>query len=187
MSTSPFSAIKAITNTLVRVSPLGLYAGSAISGLVFEDFRATLLLLGFIINEAIAYGYKLILQGVYNPQCALMRTEEDYFVLPSSITQTVGFFYGFLLMDMYNQSTFSPWRFFILTVVLIITMFSRINIGCESFLDSIYCAVLGTLLGVGYFNIIKEYYRRDFYKAGATKSASSGDIGLPDFFDFTKQ
>ena len=176
MFVSIFSSGKALLNTFVRLAPIALYSGSAISGLAFDDFRAIILFIGFIINEAIAYGYRMILKGVYNPQCALMKTEEDYFVLPSPISQTVGFFYGFLMSEMYSKGEFIPVRFFVMTTILGITIFSRINVGCKSFLDALYCALLGILLGVGYFNIIKEYYRRDFYKMTKT------DTVLDDFF-----
>lgn len=177
-SISAFSAAKAIINTLVRLSPVALYTGSAVSGLVFEDFRAVILLGGFILNEAIAYGYRMILQGIYNPQCSLMKTADSYFVLPSPITQTIGFFTGFFLMDMYENGVFLPARFFVLMTLLLITSYSRLNIGCESFLESLYCVILGLLLGVGYFNIVKDYYRRDFYKTNESQAASD----VSDFF-----
>jgi len=151
-------------NTVVRILPVALYTGSAMSGLIFDDFRGTILFAGFMINEAIAYGYRLILNGIYNPQCALMKTEEDYFVLPSPVTQTVGFFYGFLMAEMYNQGSFLPTKFFVMTAIMILVMYSRVNIGCESPLDSIYCALLGMILGMGYFQIVKDYYRQDFFK-----------------------
>jgi hypothetical protein len=176
---SIFTAGKAIINTLVRLAPVALYTGSATSGLVFEDFRAVILLVGFILNEAIAYGYRIMFQGIYNPQCALMKTPDDYFVLPSPITQTIGFFAGFFLMDMYNNGVFAPMRFFFLCTILIVTIYSRINIGCKTLLEALYCAILGMILGVGYYNVIKEYYRRDFYKTD--ESTTTGSVS--DFFN----
>lgn len=171
-----FFSVKALINTLVRMTPVGLYTGSALSGLVFDDFRGLLLLLGFILNEAIALGYRLIMRGVYNPQCALSRTDTDYFVLPSPITQTVGFFYGFYLMDMYNKGVFEPGRFFIMTIIVALTIFSRVNVGCKSFVEALYCTVLGMILGLGYYNAIKKYYKPDFYKL------QSVDDTVDDFF-----
>ena len=178
MSVGPFASGKAILNTLVRLLPIALYSGSSISALLFGDFRGTLLFVGFIINEAIAYGYRLILNGVYNPQCALLKTEEDYFVLPSPISQTIGFFFGFFMSEMYSQGAFYPSRFFVLLVVLILTIISRVNVGCKSFLDALYCAFLGILLGVGWFNIVKEYYRRDFYKLDESSNVLSEFLKL---------
>lgn len=178
MSIGPFASGKAILNTLVRLLPIALYSGSSVSALLFGDFRGTLLFVGFIINEAIAYGYRLILNGVYNPQCALLKTEEDYFVLPSPISQTVGFFFGFFMSEMYAKGAFYPSRFFVLLVVLILTIFSRVNVGCKLFLDALYCAFLGILLGVGWFNIVKEYYRRDFYKLDESSNVLSEFLKL---------
>lgn len=168
-----FGVGTAILNTIVRLIPVGLYTGSAMSGLVFDDFRGTILFLGFLANEAIAYGYRMIFQGIYNPQCALMKTEDDYFVLPSPITQTVGFFFGFMMADMYAQDMFMPWRFFIMVTVMMLVIYSRINVGCENVLDSVYCAMLGILLGVGYFNIVKDYYRANFYKVSSAVDTAS--------------
>lgn len=163
MSVSIISSTKAIINTLVRLSPIGLYSGTALSSLIFGDFRATILFIGLIINEGIALGYRLILRGIYNPQCALLANGDDYFVLPSPITQTIGFICGFFLAKMFNDGEFLPIRFFTMIFIIFIVMFSRINIGCMGVLDAIYCSILGLVLGVGYFNLIKDYYRRDFY------------------------
>ena len=172
-SISIFSAGTAILNTIVRLIPIGLYTGSGMSGLIFDDFRGTILFIGFLVNEAISYGYRMIFRGIYNPQCALMKTEEDYFVLPSPITQTFGFFFGFMMAEMYSQDTFLPWRFFVMTTIMMLVIYSRINVGCKSFLDALYCALLGILLGVGYFNIIKDYYKASIYKVSSLTDTAS--------------
>jgi hypothetical protein len=164
MYVNTISVAKALINTLIRLSPIGLYSGTALSSFLFGDFRATLLFVGLMINEGIALGYRMILRGIYNPQCALLQNGEDYFVLPSPITQTIGFVIGFFLAKMFVDSEFLPLRFFVMITILLITIFSRINVGCMGFLDAIYCSLLGIVLGVGYYNLIKDYYRRDFYK-----------------------
>lgn len=176
-----FSVIKAIINSIVRISPVALYTGTAVSGLVFDDFRATILLFGFVIIEALSYGYRLILQGIYNPQCALMKTETDYFVLPSPITQTISFFAGFLFSEMYAKGVFNPGKTFGLVTIIVITIFSRINVGCETFLDSLFCTSIGLLLGVFYFTVIKDYYRSDFFRAEKSKTSEDKKGG---FFSF---
>jgi hypothetical protein len=164
MSLSGISAAKAIINTIVRLSPIGLYSGSMLSAFVFSDFRATILFIGLMINEGIAFGYRLILRGIYNPQCALLSNGDDYFVLPSPITQTIGFVCGFFLAKMFNEGEFLPIQFFTMMFILAIVIFSRVNVGCMSLLDALYCAILGLVLGIGYFNLIKDYYRPNFYK-----------------------
>jgi len=163
MSLSIIDTIKIFLNTAVRLIPVGLYTGSAMSGAVFQDFRGILLFLGLLGNELISLGYRMILRGVVNPQCALTFSSEGVpFVLPSPITQTVGFFVGFFYMDMYYNSAYSPLKFFILTMMLLITIYSRINIGCKTLLDSIYCALVGLLMGVIYYNLVQPYYKADY-------------------------
>lgn len=121
-------------------------------------------------------GYRMIMRGAYNPQCAFTRTDTDYFVLPSPITQTVGFFYGFYLTEMYYKGEFEPGRFFIMTTIVSLTVFSRVNVGCKSFIEALYCTVLGMVLGMGYFNAIKSYYKQNFYKL------APADEAIDDFF-----
>lgn len=163
MSVSLIDTIKIFINTLVRISPVGLYAGSAMSGVVFNDFRGLLLFGGFIGNELLGLGYKMVLHGVSNPQCALTYSETGTpFVLPSPISQTVGFFLGFFFMDMYYENTFSPLKFFILTFLQLITIYSRMNVGCKTLLDAVYCSLIGLLFGVVYYNLVQPYYKADY-------------------------
>jgi len=163
MSLTIIDTIKIVLNTCVRLIPLGLYTGSAMSGAVFQDFRGILLFIGLLGNELISLGYRMILRGVVNPQCALtFSTEGIPFVLPSPITQTVGLFVGFFYMDMYYNNTYNPIKFFLLTMILLITIYSRINIGCKTLLDSIYCALIGLLIGVIYYNLIQPYYKANY-------------------------
>jgi hypothetical protein len=53
MALSLIDIIKIFINTLVRLIPIGLYSGSAMSAVVFSDFRAVLLFIGFLGNELI--------------------------------------------------------------------------------------------------------------------------------------
>jgi hypothetical protein len=175
MSLSLVDTIKILINTVVRLIPLGLYTGSVMSGVVFQDFRGILLFLGFLGNELISLGYKMILHGVINPQCALTYSSEGTpFVLPSPLAQTVGFFSGFFFMDMYYNNTFSSVEFFLLTIMQIFTIYSRVNVGCKTLLDAIYCALIGNLLGIIYYNLVQPYYKADFL--AQTLTVASSDI-----------
>ena len=171
MSLSLVDVVKIFINTLVRLEPIGLYTGSLMAGVVFNDFRGLLLFLGLLGNELIGLGYKMVLRGVSNPQCALMYSESGTpFVLPSPITQTVGFFAGFFFMDMYYNNTFKPMKFFVLTMLILITIYSRINVGCKTLLDAIYCSLIGILTGVVYYSIIKDYYKADYLNVTITQA-----------------
>ena len=174
MSISLIDTVKIFLNTAVRLIPLGLYSGAAMSGTVFQDFRGILLFIGFIGNELLSLGYRMILRGMVNPQCALtFSTEGTPFVLPSPITQTVGLFVGFFMMDMYYNNSFSPMEFFLLAMMLLVTIYSRINIGCKTLLDSIYCALIGLLIGVIYYNLIQPYYHANYLSSALTSASEN--------------
>jgi hypothetical protein len=171
MSLTLIDTFKIFINTLVRISPIGLYAGSALSGIVFDDFRGLLLFAGFLGNELLGLGYKMVLRGVSNPQCALTYSEGGVpFVLPSPISQTVGFFAGFFFMDMYYENAFSALKFFLLIILILITIYSRLNVGCKTLIDAIYCTLIGLLFGVVYYNIIQPYYKADYLKESITEA-----------------
>ena len=171
MSLSLIDTVKIVLNTIVRITPVGLYAGSAMAGVVFNDFRGLLLFVGFLGNELIGLGYKMVLKGVSNPQCALLYSEQGTpFVLPSPISQTVGFFCGFFFMDMYYNNAFNPLKFFLMTGLLLVTIYSRINVGCKTLLDAIYCALIGMLTGVIYYSLVKDYYKADYMNQSLTQA-----------------
>lgn len=163
MDLSVIVFVKALINTLVRLMPIGLYSGSIMSSLLFDDNRGTILFMGFMINEIISLGYRMAFKSIYNPQCALLRTDDNNFVLPAPICQTAGFFVSFLMMEMYYQGEFRPAKFFILTSLMVITIWSRNNIGCKSITDAIFSSLIGMFIGIAYYIIVKDYYREDYY------------------------
>ena len=174
MSLSVIDIFKIFINTLTRLEPIALYSGAAMTGTVFQDFRGTLLFCGFLVNELLGLGYKMVLNGVSNPQCALLYSESGTpFVLPSPISQTVGFFAGFFFMDMYFNSTYNTMTFFGLIFMILITIFSRINVGCKTLLDAIYCTLIGLLFGVVYYNLVQPYYQADYLQADIMQANSN--------------
>ena len=161
--------LKGIINTLIRLAPISFYAGSIISGALFSDFRAVLLLGGFIMNEALSFGYRMIFKGVSNPQCGfIISSDDEVFILPSPITQTIGFLYGFIIADMYYTDKYNPFKFFIMLIIQIIGIYSRVNIGCKTLLEAVYCSLIGIMLGVVYYSIIKDIYRPDYFQIDNT-------------------
>jgi hypothetical protein len=148
-----------ILNTLVRLLPVALYTGTIISNIVFDDFRANLLFIGFLINEMLAFAYKFALKGTDKAECALLADPSNYYVLPSPITQTIGFFFGFIMTDVYFSNSFKSLKFIVMCIVLALTIFSRINVGCETTMNALIFACVGTGFGVIYYYIIKDYYK----------------------------
>lgn len=149
----------AIINTLVRLLPIGLYMGTIISSLVFDDLRATWLFGGFMLNELISFAYKQAMGGEGKQECALLADPSNFYTLPSSITQTSGFFFGFIMANSYYENDFKSLKFIVMSVVLAITIFSRVNIGCENIITALTFASIGTAFGMIYYRLIKDYYK----------------------------
>mgnify|MGYP006919806570 CR=1 FL=1 len=171
--------IKASLNTAIRLLPIALYTGSAMSSFVFSDFRGTLLFIGFMINEFIAMGYRMISNATSNPQCALVRTENGHFSLASPVPQTIGFFCAFTLMKMYREGQFQPLTFFVIITLMVIAIWSSTNIGCMSSIDGVLATCVGLLLGCGYYIIIEDYYKRDYI---VSKEMNTTNLTYDDVF-----
>ena len=80
------------------------------------------------------------------------------------------------MMDMYYQDEFYPLRFYMMLTLLIATIFSRINVGCKTVIDAMMATMIGCLLGIAYYEIVKNYYRPDYLDLGKVET------NLDDFF-----
>ena len=58
---------------------------------------------------------------------------------------------------MYTKNLFNPVNFVFLAAILLVTMWSRINVGCEDIVDAIYAATIGILIGTAYYRITETW------------------------------
>lgn len=153
-------AFKGILNTLVRLTPLSLYMGSIMSSLMYDNKRAGLLLLGFFLMELISGSYFMISKATnINPQCGLIKSSGgSSFNLPAPVPTSVGFFVGFMISEMFLTDAFKPTKFYFLIMLLLVSIWSRINVGCHSLIESCMAGLIGLFMGVGYLNLIKDSY-----------------------------
>ena len=149
--------VKSIINTIVRLIPLSLYMGSIVSGLVFEQTKAIFMFIGFVVTEMICFVFLQIYKSIENPQCALLKSGDNFFILPAPIPLSFGYFVGFNIADMFKNE-FNPIKIFFLIMVLFLVIWSRINVGCHSVLESLFSAIIGMAIGFGYYSVISEYY-----------------------------
>jgi membrane-associated phospholipid phosphatase len=152
---------KAIINTFVRILPLGFYFGTVIMGILFTDLRAFILLMGFLTNDAISFGFRQLFQTIDLPTCAILESNKNFFTMPSSHTQTVSFLMSFFLTEMYYKNTFNPVNFVLLGFILLLTGWSRINVGCESIVDVVFAIGIGALIGATYYKITENWVTGD--------------------------
>ena len=166
---------KAITNTFVKILPIGLYFGTVIMGVLFTDIRAFMLFIGYLFNDFISLGFRQLFQTVDLPNCAIVESNRNFYTLPSSHTQTMAFTLAFFLTDMYRKNNFNPINFILLTTLLFITMWSRFNVGCESITDTIFASLLGLLIGSLFYTIIDTWDLTSNGNSGSSVSSKNSD------------
>ena len=100
---------------------------------------------------------------VIKEQCAIIRNiyTDDFFELSTSHTQYISFITGFIMSSMFFKKVFYYSTFTIFTILTGLTVWSRIVVGCEDFLDSGYNLIFGLFRGIIYYIIVKDYYEPD--------------------------
>jgi len=148
---------KVIINTFVRLMPIGLYFGTLIMGILFTDVRAFTLFVGYMVNDLISLGFRKMYQSVDLVNCSIVESSKNFYTLPSSHTQTIAFTLAYFFTDMYIKEKFTPINFIFLIFLLVMTMWSRINVGCENIVDALYAVIVGLLIGSVFYRLTQNW------------------------------
>ena len=150
-----------LMHTLVRFIPLGLYFFTYFSSTIYKDIRSAILLIGLIINDLIGYLFKKYSGIKFNAPCAIFGKESsdtELGFLPNTHTQIVTFVSSFYFSDMYYKQKLDPLPFTFLLILLFVTIWSRVTIGCKQVKDVMFNVIFGVIYGVLYYYIVSEYY-----------------------------
>jgi hypothetical protein len=147
-----------IVNILVRILPACLYGATLISGMLMDNLQAFILLFGHLINDILSIGYRSILKSQSPPQCAFIKIGNVYYNLPSSHIQIISYYTMFFLLDMYNKDEYDMSKVLFLLALLGVTIWSRVNIGCESLMDVTFGLGIGSTIAILYYMFIRDYY-----------------------------
>tara|TARA_B100001093_G_C26736153_1_gene974542 strand:- start:120 stop:782 length:663 start_codon:yes stop_codon:yes gene_type:complete len=175
------SVIKAIVHTFIRFLPLGLYSFAYLSTAIFKDRRSAILLMGLIINDIIGYLYKRYNKVEPNENCVIFGKQDDTMsrgFLPNPHTLYISFVAAFFYSDMWYKYKFDFIPFIFILFLLILTIWSRIDIGCKEFKDVVLNVVFGALRGIIYYYFVSSYYR-DAEKDDLEKNTC--DFGYNDY------
>ena len=159
---SGLEVLKGLIHTFVRIMPLGLYFFTYFSLTLYKDLRSGILLLGLIINDMIGYMYKKYAKIVFNDACAMFGTtnaDGNLGFLNNTHIEIITFIAAFFYSDMWNKNKMDWYKFNFLTFMIIITIWSRMAIGCNIDLqDIIFNVVFGLLRGALFFYFFQNYY-----------------------------
>jgi hypothetical protein len=150
-----------LIHTLVRFLPLGLYFFAYFSSTIYKDLRSAILLIGLIINDIIGYLVKKYGKIVYAAPCAIFGKEnsnKELGFLPNPHTQIITFISSFYFSDMYYKQKLDALPFVFLLVLLFVTIWSRITIGCKKPKDIMFAIIFGAIYGTLFYYIVHSYY-----------------------------
>ena len=149
---------KIILNTIVRVLPIGLYLATLLSSLMLDNNTAMILFFGQLINDVMGLCYRFILKPKGKMNCAIVRVGDLYYTMPAPHTQVVAFYFSFFMADMYFSGKFNSMKFLGLLCIVLLTVWSRMDVECKDMLDVVLAFSLGASIGIAYYYIVKEYY-----------------------------
>ena len=172
-------------NTIVRLIPIAFYMGSIMSNLLFDNKKANVLLFGFLLVEGISYAYKLISNSVDSPQCSIVKSDMNFLTLPAPIPTSVGFLVSFLISDMFHKNNVKPVKLYTLLLLFIITLWSRVNVGCHSVVDAAMGGLIGMIMGFGYYSVVKDYYNQLDFENLKPDSVSDRDAHIFKLIDLS--
>ena len=152
-----------ILHTFVKFLPIGIYSFAYLSSALFKDGRTGLLLLGLIFNDILGYVFKRYFKYENNENCAIFSSKTEgtsLGFLPNAHTEMVSFLSAFFFSDMWNESKLDAIPFTFLLVLLVLTAWSRITIGCKTIRDVLFNLILGGLLGMLYYYLVSNKYQK---------------------------
>lgn len=160
------STTKVIINTIVRVLPIGLYLATLLTSMLMENKKGIILFLGHLLNDIIGLAYRFLLRPQGKMQCAIVRVGDIFYTLPAPYVQVVAYYFTFFMMDMYETGFFDTTKFLTLASILLITIWSRMDVECKTMLDVIFAFAVGCGMGMAYYYLVRDYYH-DINKDGS--------------------
>jgi hypothetical protein len=154
--------IKSIIHTFVRFLPFGLYFFCYFSTIIFKDIRSALLLLGLVLNDILSYVYKRYYKIPDNLNCSILSKPDGTPAppLPSSHTQYLSFIIAIVFSNQLYKGDSSPFTLIFLSIMLGLTGWSRIIIGCkENYKKVGYEILFGLLRGSLYYYFISTKWQ----------------------------
>lgn len=179
---SGLDTFQALLNTVVRILPLGVYFFTYFSLTIYKDLKVGILLLGLIFNELIGYAFKKYSGKIFNDACSIFGAVEgqgNLAFMNNEHIEIIAFVGSFFLFDMLQKDKMEWFRFNFLIFLLIITIWSRMSIGCINGLEEVVFNVfMGFVLGGLFYYFFSDKYRE--YEKGVFERETC-DLGYSNY------
>lgn len=154
----------AILHTFIRFMPLGLYFFTYFSTIVYKDIRSVLLLIGLVINDLLNLLYKRYYKVQDIPSCSVLGSPgtsgKDAPNLPSTHTGYISFVLSFFVARALHIKQKDPTSIIFLLLMLFLTIYSRVAIGCKTLNKAVLSTIFGFVHGIIYYQIVSKWYNK---------------------------
>ena len=156
------SVFKTLLNSFIKLMPIGLYFFTYFSLIIFKDLRAGVLLLGLVLNELFGYAYVKYSNVVRNKECVIFGNaamDKAFGFINNTHIEIICFVAAFFISDMWYKESMNWFIFNFLLAMIIMTIWSRMSVGCINDLTSVIFNVLfGFILGGLFYYFFSETY-----------------------------
>jgi|NorSeaMetagenome_1021524.scaffolds.fasta_scaffold35987_2 hypothetical protein len=176
--------IKGLVHLFIKLVPIGLYFFTYFSSILYKDYRSVILMVGLIFNDIIGFLYNKYSNIIFNESCAVFdNIGGKKRFLPNYHTEIISFVTSFFYTEIWAKGGLpGNWfKFLFLLFMVIMTVWSRMSIGCESSYQKIVFNLLfGMIRGSLFYYFFSSYYQNlDENKDNIEKECSK------EFSDYT--
>ena len=155
--------VKGLIHLFIKLVPIGLYFFTYFSSILYKDYRSVILMVGLIFNDIIGYLYNKYSNIVFNESCAIFDNVGGIKrFLPNYHTEIISFVASFFYTEIWSKGGLhgSWFKFIFLFFMVIVTIWSRMSIGCESSYQKVIFNILfGMIRGSLFFYFFSSQYQ----------------------------
>jgi len=163
--------ILGVLHTFVRFLPLGIYFFAYLASVLFKDRRAGIILGGLVVNDIIGFTMKKYFKFEPNAACAIFGSKDSgntLGFLPNTHTEVISFLTAFFYSNMWHKYQFDLIPFVFLFLMLLLTSWSRVSIGCKKIKDVFFNVVVGSIFGMLFYYFVRKHYMKAEEEAKGT-------------------
>ena len=179
-------AVMGVLHTFVRFLPLGLYSFAYLSAALFKDRRGAIILGGLILNDFAGFSFKKYFKFTPNESCAIFGGKpgpphSTLGFLPNAHTEMISFLTAFIYSNMWDEYNFDLIPFVVLFLLVLVVAWSRVALGCKEVKDVIFNIIVGGILGMLYYYLVKDSYVKAKEEATGIGGNKACDLGYNNY------
>jgi hypothetical protein len=172
--------VKELIHLFIKLIPIGLYFFTYFSATLYKDYRSIILMVGLIFNDIVGFLYNKYSNIIFNQSCAVFDNIGGASrFLPNYHSEILSFVTSFFYTEMMSKGgiTGNWFKFIFLLFMTLVTIWSRMSIGCEtSYQKIMFNLLFGMIRGSLFYYFFSSYYENlDVNKDNIEKTACQNE------------